>query len=343
MGFPSLIDRELRSAARNPRTYRLRLAAGILGALVGLALILPGAHNIALIGSSSRGVFWWMSGLMLAYGMGMALFLAGDALPSERQTRTLELLRLTRLSPFELLLGKVVSTGLGAMQGILAFSLTLAIAILAGGVTLGEYGRVMALTMNAVFLALSVGLLTSCFIREGRMAAIGGLILLLLICTVPLLIHLKPAAGPGPARVSFWELVSPLSSFKLADPFRSGFAHAPFWISLVIQHLLSWSLLGFASGQLRRTWTSEKPPFSVQIGTFLRSQQQLFDQEDKDDKDTMDDNPILWLLVRKYGSAWYRLLATAILILVSAVLFFPSADLSIDRSPASSFCSLGTS
>ena len=159
-----------------------------------------------------------MAGLMVIYGMGMALFLASDALPSERQARTLELLRLTRLSSSELLLGKLVSTGLGALQGIMAFSLTLALAILAGGVTIGEYLRVVALTLNAVFLALGIGLLTSCLARESRTAAILGLALLLLPCTVPVLIHAKQTtAAPGIPPIHLWELVSPLASFKLAD------------------------------------------------------------------------------------------------------------------------------
>ena len=34
MGLPPLIDRELRCAARHPRTYRIRLITGILTSLV---------------------------------------------------------------------------------------------------------------------------------------------------------------------------------------------------------------------------------------------------------------------------------------------------------------------
>ena len=321
MGFPSLIDRELRSAARNPRTYRLRLAAGLLGTLVGLAVILPGAHNIALVGTSSRGVFWWMAALMQLYGMGMALFLAGDALPSERQARTLELLRLTRLSPTELLIGKLVSTGLGALQGIMAFSLTLAVAILAGGVTLGEYVRVMALTMNAVFLALSIGLLASCLIRDGRVAAIAGLIMLLLLCSLPLLMDAKTTGGAGPTTIPFRELMSPFGSFKLADPHRSGVSQSSFWLSLGIQHLLAWCVIGLASHQLRRTWVSEQASTLQRVRAFLWRQERSRPESADEDKETMEDNPILWLLVRKYVSAWHRLVATGALIVTSAILF----------------------
>lgn len=322
MGLPPLIERELRIAARSPRTYRFRLISGILTSLVGIGFILPGSHNIALVGTASRGVFWWMSGMMLAYGMMMALFLAADSLTSERRERTLELLQLTRLTPFEILIGKLVATGTGAIQGILACSLTLSLAILAGGVTLMELASVIALGLNSIFLALATGLLASCFAREGRTALLLGLILLGIICALPLATlpptsnTITPTAPP-----SGWALFSPLTSFQLCDPISPRFQLSRFVISLLMQHLLSWGILGLAGKWLRSHWRTDAPNQNLKWRAFLKLDHSPMSVVPVESEDTKNENPISWLLILKYGNRTHRLAIGLGLIAVSGILF----------------------
>jgi ABC-type transport system involved in multi-copper enzyme maturation permease subunit len=323
MGLPPLIERELRCAARHPRTYRIRLITGILTSLVGIAFILPGSHNIALVGTNSRGVFWWMSGLMIFYGMVLALFLSGDAIASERRERTLELLRLTELEPFEILLGKLVSTGIGAIQGLLAFSLTLALAILAGGVTLGEFLRFAILALNGLFLALSVGLLASCHCRDGRVAAVIGLILLALISALPLIDGAGPAnlSTPGTFSPTGWAFVSPFTAFQLCDPMKSTLGPWAFWKSLLIQHGLAWMILAIAARRLRFHWRSESNEAWTGVKEWFNRRIPETDFRSMDAKDCKEENPIFWLLTVKYGGPAHRLGALLVLAVTSLLVF----------------------
>ncbi|MDA7867323.1 ABC transporter permease subunit [Verrucomicrobia bacterium] len=323
MGFPPLIERELRCAARNPRTYRIRLVTGILTSLVGIAFILPGSHNIALVGTSSRGVFWWMSGLMIFYGMVLALFLSGDAIASERREKTLELLRLTELEPFEILMGKLVSTGIGAIQGLLAFSLTLALAILAGGVTLGEFLRVAIMALNCLFLSLSVGLLASSHCRDGRLAAVIGLILLALISALPLIGGAIPAtlATPGTFSPEGWAFVSPFTAFQLCNPMNSTLGPWAFWKSLFIQHGLAWIALALAARRLRFHWRFESNDTWTGIKEWFERRMPETDFQSFDTKERKEENPIFWLLTVKYGGPAHRLGALVALIVTSLLVF----------------------
>ena len=322
MGLPPLIERELRLAARNPRTYRFRLASGLLTALVGIAFILPGAHNIALVGTASRGAFWWLSGMMLVYGMMMALFLAADSLTSERREGTLELLQLTRLAPFEILMGKLVSTGIGAIQGVLAFSLTLSLAILAGGVTLTELASVILLGLNGIFLALATGLLSSCLAREGRIALLLGLILLASICALPLISLTTATSNATAASASSgWSLFSPFTSFQLCDPISPRFHPSRFWTSLLMQHLLSWAILGFAGIWLRSHWQKETSTRSFNWGVSVKQRSSQKSIPPLDGDEIKDENPIFWLLILKYGNPAHRRAMGAGLFLVTAILF----------------------
>ncbi|MCS1411584.1 MAG: hypothetical protein M2R45_04784 [Verrucomicrobia subdivision 3 bacterium] len=324
MGFPPLIDRELRSAARNPQTYRLRLLSGLLTALVSLAFILPGAHNIALIGTTSRSVFWWMSGITMFYGMAMALFFAGDALASERRERTLELLYLTKLHSFDILIGKLISCGIGAVQTILAFSLTLALAMLAGGVTLTEFVRVGLLILNSVFLALAIGLLASCLSRDGRVATVLGLFILILFSALPLLpaaTATPPGLTPNAYNPESWNLLSPLTSFRLCVSTTANATSPAFTQSLLLQHLASWGVLVLAAAWLTKSWRSDQS--NSLHGLKRRSGVQVRHDNIARmlSKELLEENPIFWLLTLKYGSPIHRLGAAAIMTAASLLIY----------------------
>ena len=321
MGLPPLIERELRCAARSPRTYRSRLITAIFTSLVGIAFVLPGSHNIALVGTNSRGVFWWMSGIMVFYGMVLALFLAGDALASERREKTLELLRLTELEPFEILMGKLFSTGIGAFQGLLGFSLTLALAILAGGVTLAEFAKVAILALNCLFLSLSVGLFASCHCRDGRVAAVLGLIILALIGALPLIGSAKAFTTPGSFTPNGWAYFSPFTTFQLCDPMKTTLSAWAFWRGIMLQHLLAWAILSIAARRLRFHWRSEENGTWIEIKEWIDRRIPKTDFSSLDAKERKEENPIFWLLTVKYGGPAHRLSALLALALTSLLVF----------------------
>ncbi len=327
MGLPPLMHRELRSAARNRQTYRIRLLSGVMMALVSLAFIFPGAHNAGLVGSTARSVFWWIASLTAIYGMTAALFFAGDALASERRQGTLELLRLTRLHTFDILLGKLVANGLGALQAILAFSLTLALAILAGGVTLGEFTRAALLILNSTFLALTVGLCCSCLVRDGRAATIVGFLVLIVLSVVPLawMPTVGPMAWAGPTPPSYspgWlETLSPIVAFRVSDTSRLTPSTGAFWTCLFCQHALGWAILGIASFLLSRFWRGE---FAIRLGLMQKRVIQslpLMRYAPLAPAEIKEENPIEWLLASKYGGLQHRIAVLFALGLVSVCVF----------------------
>ena len=325
MGLPPLIERELRIASRHPQTYRLRLMTGALTALVGIAFILPGTHNIALVGTSSRGVFWWMAGIMVLYGMVLALFLTSDAIASERRDRTLELLQLSKLSPFEILMGKLFGKGIGAIQGMLAFSITLALALLAGGVSLMEFFRVGFLALNCLFLALSVGLLASCLCHDGRVASVIGLTLLILIGTLPILSNPTFAgqtlAVPGSYQPRGTEFLSPFTTFRLCDPMSSSIGTGGFWKGWFIQHGLAWAILAIAALRLNKDWHSGTFRRSFGFVDWIADRIPTADFDSIDAKECKEENPILWLLTIKYGGPAHRLGAILLLTVTSLIVY----------------------
>lgn len=321
MGLPPLIDRELRVAARKPQTYLFRFATGALNLLFGFAFVLPGAHNIALVGTNSRGVFWWLAGMMIVAGMILALFFAGDAIASERRNRTLELLRISRLGPLEILLGKLVACGIGAGQGMLAFNLTLALTLLTGGVTLSEYLRVVILGLNCFFLALTLGLAASCVCRDGRTATLLGLGLLATVAAGPLAFAKTTAHSLLVTKApTLWELISPVMAFRLCDPLITSANPFSFWQSLIWQHVLAWSVLLAAASVLKSTWQSDKPNVRSRIRLDL-SRRTVLQKTDPEFQDQLNENPIHWLLIQQYGNTQHRSMAFILLSLISGLIF----------------------
>lgn len=319
MKLPSLIDRELRCAARNSHTYRFRFLTALLMGLVSLAFVLPGAHNVALVGANSRGMFWWMAALTLFYGVVMALFQAGDAIASERRERTLELLQLTRLSAFEITVGKLIATGIGVTQCILAFSLALAMTFLSGGVTLVELGHVLLAILNTLFLALAIGLFASTQTSDGRIGTLIGLMLLGGLTALPLLLTGTggPAGNTGPYNPSGWELLSPIATFSLAQVTSKGGQQSPFATGIVIQHGLAWfALLGASLSIWRnshRAWTFSWRSITRRWHTTNASEQP--------DSDELEDNPLFWLLSYRYGGTANRLLMAFVFLMLVVGLF----------------------
>src|SRR5258705_3321440 len=145
------------------------------------------------------------------------------------------MLFLTDLKGYDVVLGKLASTSLNALYGVLAVVPMLAVPLLMGGVTLGEFGRMGLLTINALFFSLSVGMFVSSLCRSAR-KAVGATFLLILLFAAFL-----PAAGAMAA--AFWKTRRHLPFFLIPSPgftFYMGF-HTPysmgrnlFWVSMAV-------------------------------------------------------------------------------------------------------------
>src|SRR6266705_3811947 len=176
MTFLPILERELSVWARNRGTYWGRFAV----ALCGMVVCLPQLGWMGWFGSQPTIGKHVFDGLVAAgFLLGCCgCFLTADAISVERREGTLPLLLLTRVKPFDIVMGKLGSTGLASLCSVVALLPLLMLPVLAGGVTGGEVFRKGLACLNTLFFALAVGLYQSATARERfRAGATAGLML----------------------------------------------------------------------------------------------------------------------------------------------------------------------
>jgi ABC-type Na+ efflux pump permease subunit len=151
MNFMPIFERELRVRARSRATYWSRFAVGSMGALVWLSLLswrwplgAPGAIGPSLL----IGVV--TTGMVVSCA---SCLLTADVISAERREGTLDLLLIARVRAIDIVLGKLVSSGLTSLCALVAFMPMLMIPVLAGGVTGGEAFRQGLVLPDTLFLA----------------------------------------------------------------------------------------------------------------------------------------------------------------------------------------------
>jgi ABC-type transport system involved in multi-copper enzyme maturation permease subunit len=157
MVLPTLIGREMRSAARQPFSYHLRvlgagtlLAVGIVAVAEGSGELAKGGPLFARLHATLLGAIWCLVPLLTA-----------DCISRERREHTLPLLFLTPLRPWHIVLAKGMTHGLRAMTLWLSVLPVLAIPFIAGGVGWREAVLSVLLGFSSICLAMGAGLLAS--------------------------------------------------------------------------------------------------------------------------------------------------------------------------------------
>lgn len=258
MTFLPIVDRELRLSARRPRTYWLRVGAGLLAAVVALGTLLPSYRGVRLPMVSGQALFWIMSAAAFGYCLLAGVFMTADSLSEEKREGTLGLLFLTALRGYDIVLGKLAATSLTAFYGLLTVFPVLAFAVMLGGVTLGEFTRVAVTLALTLFLSVCTGLCVSALSREGRRAVGGtGLVLLGLVGLFPLSAVVVPWLGWSGGLGGHLELLSPAYAYYAAFDARSANAAGRFSAALTLQFCLAGAFLLLACRMLPRAWRDE--------------------------------------------------------------------------------------
>jgi len=269
MTFLPIIARELRARARSRATYWTRFAVALAGMLICLPqLAMPGLNGTAA--SLGKNVFDGIVAASFALCC-CACLLTADAVSSERREGTLGLLLLTRVSRFDVLLGKLGSVGLTALCALVALLPMLMIPVLAGGVTAGEALCKGLGLVNALFFALAVWLFASTLRRERVKAAGWALGLVALGVAVPFVCGLSssPPAFIGlfsPLFGVIWEPHQPLSR----------------WVaSMIMVQAMTWLALVCAAAELHQSLREEgradvpETPFRAEDAVVRRRWQPL--------------------------------------------------------------------
>src|SRR5438034_1318866 len=177
MRFLSVAKRELRAAARQKKTYRLRwiAAGGALALLVWLGWALDAFANRR----AGPMVFQICSVNILLGCLLIGAMETADCIRREKRDGTLGLLFLTNLNSAEIVAGKLCSKALALIYPLLAVLPILALPVLLGGITFGHFWRTVLALVNATFFAMAAGFTASavCVRQFPAVAAATGLAL----------------------------------------------------------------------------------------------------------------------------------------------------------------------
>jgi ABC-type transport system involved in cytochrome c biogenesis permease component len=257
MRFLPIVDRELRESSRRRGTYWLRVRVAFQALLIGVV-----AYFINFLQPQIKlgtVLFWGLAGVSMIFCLLAGRRSTADCISQEKREGTLGLLFLTDLQGYDVVLGKLVATSISSFYALVTIFPVLAIPLLAGGMTNGEFWRMVLVLVNTFFLSLAIGIFASAVSREHRTAMAMNFFLALLIMLVPS--ACEAACEVGLRRPVTWLFYScPVFSFiHCSDAMRPG-ASQDFWGSLAVSHGLAWMLTLLACWIVPRTWGDKPAP-----------------------------------------------------------------------------------
>ena len=255
MRFLSVADRELRSAARRSATYRTRwvTAAVSLGLLAWLMWVFGAFTNRGAVSD----VFTVFSVLTCLYCLLLSTACTADSISLEKREGTLGFLFLTNLNSAEIIAGKLCSTALASVYGLLAIFPILALPLLMGGITFEHFARTILALLNAILFSLAAGFLSSVLCKRQFVAIALALGLTLGLAGGFMLGAAAAGSYPATRPLANWlALPSPLYSLIVADGSRP-FGSNAFWPSAAAVAALSLGCLGLTTFLLARTWRDQ--------------------------------------------------------------------------------------
>lgn len=153
MTFLPIVERELRIASRWSGTYWTRFFAA-LGAMLIFLFIVLGRNSRMSPSMVPQELFTITSMLIWCGCMFVGVFQTADCLSSEKREGTMGLLFLTDLRGFDVVLGKLAANSLTSFYGLLSAIPVLAMPLLMGGITVGEFWRMVLVLVVALFSPL---------------------------------------------------------------------------------------------------------------------------------------------------------------------------------------------
>jgi hypothetical protein len=301
-----IVERELRVAARRRTTYWARAAMAFVATLVGVVTFVE--SQIAPGVKFGQLLFWGIAGMSMAYCLFAGRRMTADSLSEEKREGTFGLLFLTDLKGYDVVLGKLAARSFNGFYGLMAAVPILAIPLILGGVSWGEFWRMVIVLVAAFLLSLSIGIFASSISRHFHEAMGRNFAMALLIMALP------PACAASllawhPNRPLFAPLMfsCPVYTFALCPDSNYGANAVNYWFSIATILFLTILLVALACRFAPRSW-QDKPSAARPKTAPVRKEWRWWREGKKRDatrKKLLDQNAYYWLASRPYVKpAW---------------------------------------
>lgn len=258
MIFLPIVERELRVAARRSGTYWMRclFVAGVLGLWV---LLLVMNQNRTPPAYLSQILFIALAIASFCFCLTAGMIFTSDCLSVEKRSDTLGLLFLTDLKCYDIVLGKLTAHSLHAFYGLLGVLPVLGLPLLLGGVSAGEFARLVLTLVAVMFQSLGLAMWVSAEKREARQSMLTAFVVILLVA------GLLPALWwMGFKRFPFMDwLLLPSPGYTLRRSFdfcyQTRHGAGEYWLALFVVLLTGLVGFGLACFRLPRVWRNTTP------------------------------------------------------------------------------------
>lgn len=309
--------REVREASRQARTYAWRwiTAAVALAIMAFIAWITRHGPN------QGHELFMAVSVVAYIYCLLAGAVRTADTVAQEKRDNTLGLLFLTDLKGWDIMLGKLLSSSVNCVFGLLAMVPMLAIPMMMGGVPWMEFIRVILVLFTTLFLSISWGFLISSLFRQSVVTISGVLgVMIFLGAGIPLLFVLLTEEFRAKELARFIFVFSPTHCMIFANDVNGRDSDNYYWVALAVNNALALINLRLAIFFLPRFW--QEVPKNKNTETWRNRIRALRFGKPKAKKRLrtrlLNQNPFFWLANREQVSS-AGLMATAMIILVGAM------------------------
>jgi ABC-type transport system involved in multi-copper enzyme maturation permease subunit len=301
-----VVERELRVAARERNTYRVRFLAAFLTVL--FCVFSLWAVRVFFGGSTipPRELFLFLTWIMFGFVILAGFSLTCDCISQEKRDSTLGLLFLTDLRGYDVVLGKLAAAAARGFYALLATVPVLALPLMMGGTNLTELARTTVTLVTSLFFSMAIGLLVSSLLKKNWSAfGVSGFVLFVFVALLPAYSEFVRSYYRDPIVAHWIEIPSPTHAMYMSFRNAIGLTTNSFPMSLACLFLLAATATVSAALITPHVW-KDRPP-ARRLARFLQFLRSLkFGTNEfriRFRRRLLDRNPLLWLSRREVVSS----------------------------------------